>query len=72
VTSTGTLMSYDEVIAVLEAVPVILRETRRRKGCSLRQAGAELGLSNTGVLQVERVGNPTLATTIAVLRWAAS
>lgn len=66
------LLSYSEVIAILEALPVILRETRRRKDASLRQAGEALGLSNTGVLNVERVGNPTLDTSIRILRWAAS
>lgn len=70
---SGDLQSYEEIVRVLEDMPVILRETRRRWGMSLRAAGTHLDVSASTLMRWERgetvgLGVPGLA---AILRWAA-
>jgi DNA-binding transcriptional regulator YiaG len=69
----GELLAYDEVIAVVEALPVILRETRRRKRLSTRQAADLLGVSFSSVARWERPAQcvPDRPAIIRILRWAA-
>lgn len=71
--SRGDLAGYDDLIAVLETLPVILRETRRRKGLSTREAAEHLGVSFSSVSRWERVDLcvPDRPAIIRILRWAA-
>jgi transcriptional regulator with XRE-family HTH domain len=70
----GELLGYDEVIAILEVLPVILREARRRKGLSTREAADQLGVSFSSVSRWERPQQcmPDRPAVIRILRWAAS
>jgi len=73
VASTEMLLGYDEIIAVLAAVPVILRETRRRKGLALREAGDQLGIAASTVMRWERhEQEPSTTDIIRILRWSAA
>jgi len=73
-TRNGTPATYDDLIAVLDVLPVLLRETRRRKGLSTREAAAQLGVSFSSVSRWERAGQcvPDRPAIIRILRWAAS
>jgi DNA-binding transcriptional regulator YiaG len=66
--------SYPEIIDVLESLPVMLRETRRRKGLSLRQAAEELDVSFSSVTRWERGQTVGLGikVIVRVLRWIAT
>lgn len=63
---------YDDLIMVLGDLPVICRETRRRKRQSMREAADQAGISASTFCRVEaRTGDPSLANIVAILRWAA-
>lgn len=70
----GELLGYDEIIAVLDTLPVILRETRRRKGLSTREAADQLDVSFSSVARWERADQcvPDRPAIIRILRWAAT
>ena len=65
--------SYEEVIEVLDHLPVIIRETRRRKGLSIREASDQLGVSFSSVSRWERIEGcvPDRPAIVRILRWAA-
>lgn len=67
-----TLTGYGELIEVLESLPVILREARRRKGVSIRQAAIELDVSFSSISRWEAgITHPDTPKIIKVLRWSA-
>lgn len=71
--SSDTLAGYEDVLAVLDALPVLVRETRRRKGQSLREAATASGCSFSTISRCEsRKGDPSLSSIAAILRWVAS
>lgn len=47
------LSSYAELIDVIEHLPVLVRETRRRKGLSLRAAGELIGVGFNTIKRFE-------------------
>lgn len=74
-TATEKPVGYEEIIEVLTALHVMLRETRRRKGLSTRAAAEELGVSFSSVSRWERNAKlcvPDLPATIRILRWMAT
>lgn len=71
--SDGTPVSYSEILAVLDALPLIVREARRRRGLSFRGVADEAGVSFSTVMRVEEgVIDCRLDSAKALLRWAAS
>jgi hypothetical protein len=50
----GALAPYADLIAVIDALPVLVREARRRKGHSLRGAAAESGVPVTTLWRLEQ------------------
>lgn len=68
--SVQHLPSYTDLADLLERLPVLVRETRRRKGLSLRQAEAECGVS-TGTLSRFEAGrlDCSLRNAQRLLRW---
>lgn len=61
---------YSELIGVLELLPLLVRETRRRRGMSVRAVSRELKMSDATVGAVEKqTTDPTLSTVIALLEW---
>jgi DNA-binding XRE family transcriptional regulator len=68
----SSLASYEEVIGVLEALPVLIRETRRRKGQAMREAAEDAGVAFTNFTRWERgTSEPSLTNVVRVLRWVA-
>lgn len=66
----GALSSYAEVIAVIEALPVLVRETRRRRGLSLRQAARNIGSVEASTLHRFEGGQQIHSgNLLALLRW---
>jgi hypothetical protein len=63
---------YGELLALLDDLPVIVRETRRRKGQSLRAAQADSGVDQATILSAEKGGNLTVANVRLLLAWAGS
>jgi DNA-binding XRE family transcriptional regulator len=62
--------TYAEIIRLLESLPVLVRETRRRKRQSIHQAGDDCGLSGNTISRLEQgLHDPTWTTTVRVLRW---
>lgn len=68
----ATPTGYREILSVLDALPVIVRETRRRQALSLRRAAEVTGVSFSTICRVDNgTGDPNLASIKALLRWAA-
>lgn len=64
------LASYGELCLVLEAIPVLLRETRRRKHQTMAAAGDDIGVAASTVMRWERrESEPGTSATIRILRW---
>ena len=61
--------SYGELADVLEHLPLLVRESRRRRGLSIRAAAREMGMSFSTVLRYEDGGNVHLDHAVAMLRW---
>lgn len=68
--NVAPLMGYTEVLQVLADLPVICRETRRRKGLALRPAAAEIGCSFSTLCRIESGEDAVLSNVVDVLQWA--
>lgn len=67
--SNRDLSTYDDVIAVVEALPALVRETRRRRGLSLRQVGTSLDVDFNTLGRFERGRQVHSGTLVTLLRW---
>ena len=64
------LAGYAELIEVLEALPLLVREQRRRLGITLREAGEQSGVGFNTLYRIEaRVSECSLSNAVAILRW---
>ena len=61
--------SYDELAEVLDNLPLLLRETRRRRGLSLRKAAQQLEMSFSTVTRFENGEDIVLSNAADILRW---
>lgn len=62
---------YDELLQVLADLPVIVRETRRRKQQSFREAARESGVDAATLNRTEHgKGDPSLKNIRGILRWS--
>lgn len=61
--------SYAELADVLTNLPLLLRETRRRRGLSLRAAARELEMSFSTVSRFENGEDIVLSNAVDILRW---
>ena len=68
----GALAPYTDVLAVIDSLPVILREARRRRGASVRAAAQEIGVSFSTVSRIETGADCNLSHAVAALRWAST
>lgn len=66
---TETLSSYAELVALIEHLPMLCREKRRREGLSVRAAAKLLGFSFSTLSRFENGKDGNMATLVAVLRW---
>lgn len=61
---------YGELIEVLECLPLLVRETRRRRQLSVRAAGQQAGLENWATIsRCENGAGLHLKSIVALLRW---
>lgn len=63
------LSTYTELAGVLAAVPLLLREARRQRQVSAREAAEQLGMSFPTVARIERGEDCMLSNVVKVLRW---
>jgi len=68
-TSTTETSSYAELIHVLDILPVLVREKRRRLRLSLRDAADLAGVSFSTISRFEEGADCTTATTRTLLAW---
>lgn len=65
----GVPAAYTELISVLEALPLLVRETRRRKALSLRAAAVDSGVQMSTLQRCEQGAGMHLASVVPLLRW---
>lgn len=63
------MTSYTELAEVLEWLPLLCREKRRREGISLRTAGEQMGLSFGTVSRIENRQGAHMHNVVLILRW---
>ncbi len=63
------LVSYGEIARVVELLPTLVREKRRRDGLSLRAAGRVLGMAASTVKRFEDGSGLAWESIPALLRW---
>lgn len=66
---TGKPTPYAELVSVLAALPLLLRETRRQRGLSSRAAARQIGCSFSTVSRIESGEDCALSNAVAILRW---
>lgn len=66
---TGELATYDELVRIIETLPTLVREKRRRLGLTLRAAEAQSGVGLTTIHRFERQETIAKDGLIALLRW---
>lgn len=52
--STGALTTYEELAQVVDSLPMLVREKRRREGLSLRGAAKQIGCAFSTLDRFER------------------
>jgi transcriptional regulator with XRE-family HTH domain len=65
-------VAYAELLDILNALPVLVRETRRRKEQTLREAGDEVGVSAATMMRWERQLPEQADIVIRLLRWVST
>jgi len=70
-TDNKTQATYDDVIQVLDRLPVILQEARRARRLSLREASDQIGVSFSTVTRIESGKGCTLVAAVKALNWVA-
>lgn len=64
------LTTYAELAAVLDALPMLMREARRHRRVSMRVAGDQIGISFSTVCRIEEGARDcALSSAVAVLHW---
>jgi hypothetical protein len=61
--------SYAELLNVLDSIPVLVREKRRRDGLSIRAAGKASGVDFNAIARAEQGAGMQLGTARALLVW---
>lgn len=64
--------SYAELADVLDRLPLLVRETRRRRGLSLRGAAKDAGVQMANIARCEQGQGLHMATVLPLLRWIGS
>ena len=63
------LTSYDELVGIIEALPVLVREKRRRLTLGLRAAADQSGVGMSTISRFENGENLSQDGLVALLRW---
>lgn len=67
--STGKPTPYSELAEVIAHLPMLMKETRRARGLSMRAAAVEIGVSFSTVHRFEHGKDSATSVLVAVLRW---
>lgn len=63
---------YDEIIQVLERLPFLIQEKRRRERLSLREAARQMDMSFATVSRCEAGQDMNLGNALKALRWVSA
>lgn len=63
---------YGELAEVLDALPLLVREKRRREGLSLRAAARAIDVDFNTLSRFERGADVMLSNAVTILRWVAT
>lgn len=63
------LTSYDELVEIIDALPLMVRETRRARGLSQRAAAKQLRFSFSTISRIENGEDYVIDNLRSVLRW---
>jgi transcriptional regulator with XRE-family HTH domain len=63
------MSTYTELAEVLDALPMLCREKRRREGLSLREAASQMGVAFSVVHRFENGTGVHVDSAKAVLQW---
>ncbi|GAC1521622.1 MAG: hypothetical protein NVS3B1_06030 [Marmoricola sp.] len=63
------MSSYRDVAQTLEALPALIRQTRRDRGLSVRGAAEQIGCAFSTISRIENGLPVNLSNAIALLRW---
>lgn len=66
---SGNLTSYSELADLLGHLPLLLREARRARQLSVREAGRQLGVSGATISRIEGGEDCTGSNAVKILRW---
>lgn len=66
---TERLATCDELAKTLEFLPALVREARRQRRMTLREAADATGVSFNAISRFERGGDMMLSSAIALVRW---
>jgi len=66
---TDELTGYAELIEIINVLPTLVREKRRRLGLTLRQAEAQCGGGQTTLHRYEKRETISQEGLVALLRW---
>jgi ribosome-binding protein aMBF1 (putative translation factor) len=69
VNEDAVLTSYHELAAVLDSLPLLVREARRARRLSLRRAAAEMAVNATTIHRTESGEAPSVTNAVKMLRW---
>jgi predicted transcriptional regulator len=69
---TARPASYEDIAAVLDSLPMLVREKRRREQLSVRAAAKQLGFSFSTLHRFERTGVCSLPNARRILHWLGS
>lgn len=67
--TTESLSSYAELLDLLDHLPVLVREKRRREGLSIRRAAEQNDVSFSTLDRVEKGAECSLAVAKSLLAW---
>jgi ribosome-binding protein aMBF1 (putative translation factor) len=65
----AALTPYAELAEVIESLPLLVREARRRRRLSIRAAAREMGMSFSTVHRIEQGDDCALSNAMTALRW---
>lgn len=68
----ATLTSYHELAAVLDSLPLLVREARRARRLSLRRAAEQMSVNATTIHRTESGEAPSVPSAVKMLRWLGS
>ncbi|MBF4575050.1 helix-turn-helix transcriptional regulator [Frondihabitans sp. VKM Ac-2883] len=66
---SAPLTPYGELLDIFAALPVLIRDKRRREALTLRDAAGAAGISESAFARAEAGDDVISSTLVAVLKW---